>query len=91
MWRWQRAHYQTAIKDCTAVIKLDPEDVGYCIARASVQSDIGTLKADGGNAAEAQMYYEAAIEAYTHVIKRNPKEATAYNNRAWGKVSVSGI
>ena len=31
------------------------------------------------------MFYEAAIEAYTQVIKRNPKEATAYNNRAWVK------
>lgn len=78
-------HYQAAIEDCTAAIKLDPNDVSFYLDRGTFQSEIGTLKTDQGNTAEAQMFYEAAIETYTQVIKLNPKEATAYNNRAWVK------
>ena len=46
-------YYQAAIEDCTAAIKLDPEDISYYLDRGTFQIEIGTLKADNGNTAEA--------------------------------------
>ena len=60
-------------------------------ARADAKMRSGESKVEHGDIAAARNHYHAAIADFTHLIKWEPKFASAYNVRGWTKYLLGQI
>lgn len=75
--------YEEAINDYDKVIQFKPTDDNTYFNRGDAKYRLGNSKADHGDDAAAEKYFQDAIEDYSESIKLNPEHTYAYNNRGW--------
>ena len=72
---------QGAIDDLNKAIQLNPDYIMAYINLGQAKGQIATAKMDEKNIAEAQRYYQEAIDAYTKALALNPKNRLVRKQR----------
>lgn len=80
-----------AIADLEKSIKIDSKDAATYFNRGNIYYDRANSKADQGDGKGAEADYQAAIIDYNQVIRLNPKQASAYYNRAEAKQGLQNF
>lgn len=76
---------QGSLKDLNKALQIAPEyEMGYT-NRGQVKSHIADIKREEGDIAEAQRYFQEAIDDYTESLALNPRNSLARKQRKYAK------